>query len=44
MPLKDDIRKLADLEQQISQKVQYYSCSTLPKCHCACQCHLRCRP
>ena len=34
MPFKDDIRQLADLKQQISQKM-ILLCSTSPKCHCA---------
>jgi len=33
-PCKDDIRQLADLKQQITQKMILY-CSTSPKCHCA---------
>jgi len=34
-PFKDDIRKLADLKQQISKKmILAYLCSTSPKCHC----------
>jgi len=34
MPFKDDIGQLADLKQQISQKM-ILLCSTSPKCHCA---------
>jgi len=33
-PFKDDIRQLADLKQQISQKM-ILLCSISPKCHCA---------
>jgi len=32
MPFKDDIRQLADIKQQISQKMILLS-STSPKCH-----------
>jgi len=32
-PFMDDIRQLANLKQQISQKV-ILLCSTSPKCHC----------
>ena len=33
-PSENDVRKLADLKQQISQKL-ILLCSTSPKCHCA---------
>jgi len=33
-PYKDDIRQLADLKQQISQKMILH-CITSPKCHYA---------
>jgi len=33
-PFKDHIRQLADIKQQISQKMILH-CSTSPKCHCA---------